>query len=105
MNADDTEEGDATQGTPSKTGGSKRKVTKTELYHAEVLQQLNIDGPFPKVQRRERREFTAEEDARLLQGFTIVCDPLVLLQCSALLHCAVNKGFKLTRFTVRRLLE
>jgi hypothetical protein len=84
MNADDTEEGDLTQGTPSRTGGSKRRVTKTEIYHAEVLQQLNFDGPFPKVQRRERREFTPEEDARLLQGFTIVCAPLLLSQCSAL---------------------
>lgn len=61
---------DQAQGSPSKNP-PKRRVTKTELHHAEVLQQLNIKGPFPKVQRRERREFTAEEDARLLQGFTI----------------------------------
>lgn len=50
----------------------KRKATKTEIHHAEVLEKLGISRTFPKVQRRERREFTAEEDARLLQGFTIV---------------------------------
>lgn len=62
--------------TPSRDRGSKRKVTKTELHHAEVLEKLGIEGHFPKVQRRERREFTPEEDSRLLQGFTIVCiDP------------------------------
>lgn len=50
----------------------KRKATKTELHHAEVLEKLGIPRSFPKVQRRERREFTADEDTRLLQGFTIV---------------------------------
>lgn len=50
----------------------KRKATKTEIHHAEVLEKLGITRSFPKVQRRERREFTAEEDTRLLQGFTIV---------------------------------
>lgn len=51
----------------------RRKVTKTELHHAEVLKGLGISDRFPKVARRERREFTAEEDHRLLQGFQIVC--------------------------------
>lgn len=63
---------------PEKT---KRKATKTELHHAEVLEKLGIDGPFKKVQRRERREFTAEEDQRLLQGFTIVSDIFAIQGC------------------------
>lgn len=50
----------------------KRKATKTEIHHAEVLEKLGIGRTFPKVQRRERREFTTDEDTRLLQGFQIV---------------------------------
>lgn len=54
----------------------KRKATKTEIHHAEVLEKLGISRTFPKVQRRERREFTADEDTRLLQGFQIVCSQI-----------------------------
>lgn len=71
--------------TPSRDRGSKRKVTKTELHHAEVLEKLGIEGHFPKVQRRERREFTNEEDTRLLQGFTIVCANMQSLVVNQLL--------------------
>jgi hypothetical protein len=36
---------------------------------AEELARLGISGPFPKRQRRERREFNEEEDKALLKGF------------------------------------
>jgi hypothetical protein len=55
------------------TRSGRRRVTKTEIHHAEVLEKLGFgEAAFPKVQRRERREFTQEEDERLLHGFTIV---------------------------------
>ncbi|KAI5788584.1 hypothetical protein FPQ18DRAFT_262019 [Pyronema domesticum] len=54
------------------TRSGRRRVTKTEIHHAEVLEKLGFgEAAFPKVQRRERREFTQEEDERLLHGFTI----------------------------------
>jgi hypothetical protein len=56
----------------AKGGKGRKKITKTELHHVGVLEKLGVPGSFPKVQRRERREFTQEEDQRLLQGFTIV---------------------------------
>ena len=56
---------------------SRKKTTKTELHHVEVLEKLGVPNSFPKVQRRERREFTVEEDARLLHGFNIVCIALL----------------------------
>lgn len=62
--------------TPKPKGPTVRKVTKTELHHAEVLEKLGVGGNFPKVQRRERREFTQAEDERLLQGFQLVNIPL-----------------------------
>ncbi|PWW72933.1 hypothetical protein C7212DRAFT_354541 [Tuber magnatum] len=49
----------------------RKKTTKTELHHVEVLEKLGVPNSFPKVQRRERREFTSEEDTRLLHGFNI----------------------------------
>lgn len=36
---------------------------------ADRLAQLGIQGPFPKRQRRGRREFTEDEDKALLKGF------------------------------------
>ena len=70
------------EGSVRKKGPNLRKVTKTELHHAEVLEKLGIGGNFPKVQRRERREFTPAEDERLLQGFTLVHPPLQLFHFS-----------------------
>ena len=75
-NPSEATEGDGSSGdpaaTPTRERPTRRRVTKTELHHAEVLEKLGIEGRFPKVQRRERREFTSDEDAKLLQGFTIV---------------------------------
>jgi len=76
-----------------------RKVTKTELHHAEVLKVLGINDRFRKVPRRERREFTADEDHRLLQGFQIVC-ALVRLIASVGTNTAHSLGY-----LVRSILE
>jgi hypothetical protein len=73
-NNSDVDESLQNSSTPGLSGrnGLKRSRTKTEEHHALVLEKLGIEGRFPKVQRRERREFTADEDRRLMQGFTIV---------------------------------
>ncbi|KAI5845516.1 hypothetical protein BZA05DRAFT_146469 [Tricharina praecox] len=70
----------------------RRKVTKTELHHAEVLKGLGISDRFPKVARRERREFTAEEDHRLLQGFQIYGPSWSRIQGDPALHLAHRRS-------------
>jgi len=47
----------------------RRPDPPAQCKAAEELARLGISGPFPKRQRRERREFNEEEDKALLKGF------------------------------------
>lgn len=74
------------------------KPTKTELEHAELVEKLGLDRHFPKAQRRERREFTAEEDCSLLAGFDLVRYDLKCMV--ALTECTRSTAHPGQRFRV-----
>jgi hypothetical protein len=69
VDSDRISEKTKTKEKPAKLQESSEKSQKFENKLPDELARLGISGPFPKVQRRARRGFTAEEDEAILRGF------------------------------------
>ncbi|KAL0261845.1 hypothetical protein SLS55_003277 [Diplodia seriata] len=54
---------------PSDGRVRKRRGPKVHRKDSQALASIGIEAPFTKSTRRERREFTEQEDAALLRGF------------------------------------
>ncbi|OJD37353.1 myb dna-binding domain containing protein [Diplodia corticola] len=54
---------------PSNGPVRKRRGPKVHRKDSQALASIGIEAPFTKSTRRERREFTEQEDAALLRGF------------------------------------
>ncbi|KAB5560008.1 hypothetical protein GE09DRAFT_74628 [Coniochaeta sp. 2T2.1] len=68
---DDNNSGWKSANQESDSGGPKKSKGRAHRKNVEDLEALGIKAPFKKSERRERRPFTAQDDAEILEGLKI----------------------------------